>query len=258
MKLFAVMDREVRAYLGQFSFYLMVAFFLGISGYFFWSDVMSFGWYSGEVSANPRGIDPTTFNLTDGVFVPYLVNASVFLLLLIPVLTMRSFSEERKTGTLELLFTYPVRDLDIVLGKYLSILFLVAVLIFPTLIYYPIGIAVGARFETTTLLTGYLGLFLMGASFAALGLFVSTLTDNQTVSAGICFVLILFFWVVGWAAEWAMPSVGVVFRELSLVDHFRDFSQGIVDTKDLMFFALFILFFLFSTLSVLEVRNWKR
>lgn len=256
-QIIAIASRDLRSWLHTFSFYLLAVFFLGVTGYFFWSGLSYFSLVSYQVATNPT-FQVSGLNLTEGVLSLFLANVTVLLLLLIPLLTMRSFAEEKKQGTLELLFTYPISDFQIVLGKFLSLLAALILLLFPTLAYFFLAQVVGARFEIASLLTGYAGLFLTGASFIALGIFMSSLTEHQAVSAGIGFAILLFFWVVGWMAEWTSPALGDVFREISLVEHFRDFARGIVDTKDVAFFVLFIAFFLFATLSTLEIRTWKR
>ncbi len=256
-KILAVAGRELKSYLHSFSFYLLAAFFFGVTGYFFWSTLSYYSLLSFQVATNPVS-RVSALNLTEGVVSPFLANVAVLLLLLIPVLSMKSFVDERKQGTIELLFSYPVSPFQVLAGKYLAMLVLAACLIFPTLVYYPLAGAVGAHFETETLVTGYLGLFLVAASFAGLGIFTSCLTDHQAVSAGIGFSILLFFWIVGWMAEWTSPALAVVFRELSLIEHFRDLTRGVLDTGDLAYFVLFIVFFLLMALSVIELRTWKR
>ncbi len=246
-KVIAIAARDLKSWLHTFSFYLFAAFFLAVSGYFFWSNISYFSLVSYQVATNPA-LEVRQLNLTEGVLSSFLASIAALLLLLIPLLTMRSFAEEKERGTFELLFTYPVSDIQIVLGKFIGILAVLILLISPTTAY----------FETASLLFGYGGLFLVGASFAALGIFMSSLTERQAVSAGIGFALLLFFWIVGWMAEWTSPALGTIFREISLVEHFRDIARGIVDTKDVSFFLLFIAFFLFATLSTLEIRTWKR
>lgn len=256
-KIFAVAGRELRSYFNSFSFYLLATFFFGVTGYFFWSNMSYFSILSFQAATNPAS-RVGGLNLMEGVFSPFLANVAVLLLLLIPILSMKSFAEERKQGTIELLFCYPVSPFQVLLGKFLSLLGLVAFLILPTVVYYPLAKVVGAHFETQTLLTGYLGLFLVGASFASLGIFTSSITDHQAVSAGIGFAILLFFWIVGWMAEWTSPALAVIFRELSLIEHFRDLTRGVLDTRDLAYFILFIVFFLFASLNVVEIRTWKR
>ena len=256
-KVIAIVGHDVRSWLNTFSFYVLATFFLGAAGYFFWSDLSYFSLVSFHVAMNPA-VEVKSLNLTDGVLSPFLANMTALLLLFIPLVTMRSFAEEKRLGTLELLCTYPVSDFQIVLGKFLSLLSVLALFIFPTVFYFLLSGFVHAQFELSSLITGYLGLFLVGASFAALGMFMSSLTEHQAVSAGIGFAILLFFWIVGWMAEWSSPALGIIFRELSLVEHFRDLTRGIVDTRDIAFFVLFIVFFLFATLCTLEVRTWKR
>ncbi len=256
-KIIAIASRDLKSWLNTFSFYILAVFFLGVTGYFFWSGLSYFSLISFQAASNPS-LEVRGLNLTEGVLSVFLANLSALLLLLIPILTMRSLAEEKKQGTLELLFTYPISDFQIVIGKFFGLLSVLVLLVLPTAAYFLLAQIVGAKFEISSLFTGYFGLFLLGASFMALGMFTSSLTEHQAVSAGIGFVIILFFWIVGWIADWSSPALAGVFRELSLVEHFRDLARGIVDTRDVSYFVLFIGFFLFATLSTLEIRTWKR
>jgi ABC-2 type transport system permease protein len=256
-KALAVCGRDLRSYLNTFSFYLLVMMFIGITGYFFWSTISYYSLLSFQASTNPAYV-VNRLNLTEGVLSPFLLNMSALLLLMMPILSMRSLAEERKMGTLELLLSYPITDVQMVLGKFLALACLLAILIAPTITYFFIAEYAGARFEYASIVTGYAGLYLVGLSFLALGLFTSSLTDQQAVSAGLGFVVILFFWVVGWMAEWTSPALGSIFKELSLVEHFKDLTRGVVDTRDILFFVLFAVFFLFATLNVVETRSWRR
>ncbi len=253
----AIAWRDVFSNLNSFSFYLLLAFFFGVSGYFYWSCMSYFSLMSFQAATNPTA-QVQGLNLIDGVLSPFLSNLSVLLLLMIPILTMRSFSEEKRAGTLELLFSYPVSDFEIVMGKFVGLFMLAMFLIVPTAIYFLLGKVVGAHFESWTLVSGYVGLLLITSSFIALGMFVSSLTEHQAVSAGIGFSLLLLFWVVGWVADWSSPALGRVFRELSLTEHFYDLTRGVLDTRDIGFFILFTGFFLFATLCSIEVRTWKK
>ena len=256
-KVAAITNRDLGSWFHTSSFYFLAVLFFALTGYFFWSDISYFSLVSFQVATNPE-LQVKSLNLTEGVLSVFLQNVAIVLLLLLPIFTMRSFAEEKKGGTLELLFTYPVSDFQIVLGKFLSLLGILAVLIFPTSIYFFLAEAVGAQFELMSLVSGYLGLFLLGASFISLGMFVSSLTEHQAMSAGIGFVILLFFWIAGWMSEWAGPVWGRIFREFSLVGHFSDLTRGVADTKDVAFFVIFILFFLFASLSTLEIRSWKK
>ena len=256
-KTIAIASRDVKSWLNTFSFYILAVLFLGATGYFFWSGLSYFSLVSFKVATNPT-LEVKGLNLTEGVLSVFLGNMTVLLLLLIPILTMRSFSEERRQKTLELLFTYPLSDLQIVFGKFLGLVSILILLTFPTILYFFLAQVVDAKFELASLLAGYFGILLVGASFVAFGMFVSSLTEHQAVSAGIGFTILLFFWIVGWLADWTSPALGNIFRELSLIEHFKDLTRGILDTKDVAFFVLFIAFFLFASFYSLEIRNWKR
>ncbi len=256
-KIIAISLRDFKSWTNHFSFYLLAAFFLGMAGYFFWSCLSYFSLVSFQVATNPT-MHVKSLNLTEGVFSLFMANMTVLLLLLIPILTMKSFAEEKKFGTLELLFSYPVSDLEIVLGKFFGLLAVTSLLILPTASYFFLAQVVGAKFELTALLTGYLGLVLICASFISFGMFMSSLTEHQVISAGIGFAVLLFFWIVGWLADWTNPQLGAIFRELSLVLHFEDMTRGILDTKDIAYFLFFTAFFLFASLATLEIRTWKR
>lgn len=189
----AIARREIRSFTQTFSFYVLEAFFLGIAGYFFLANMSFFSINSVQAAAYQHA-SMKQLNLVEWVLSPFLANVCVLLLLAIPIFSARSFADESKQGTLELLYTYPISDLEILAGKYLALLVLILILISPTFLYFPLASPVKAHFEMNAVMTGYLGLFLLGASFAALGLFVSSLTHNQVVSSGIGFALILFFW----------------------------------------------------------------
>ncbi len=256
-KIIAISLRDLRSWMNNFSFYLLAGFFLGMAGYFFWSGLSYFSLVSFQVATNPA-TQFKNLNLTEGVFSLFMANMTVLLLLLIPILTMKSFTEEKKFGTLELLFSFPLSDLQIVFGKFFGLLAVVSILILPTVSYFFLAQVVGAKFEFATLLSGYLGLILISASFISFGMFMSSLTEHQVISAGIGFAVLLFFWIIGWVADWTNPQLGAIFRELSLVLHFEDMTRGILDTKDIAYFVFFTAFFLFASLATLEIRTWKR
>ena len=256
-KTIAIAHRDLNSWFYHTSFYVLATLFFALTGYFFWSNLSYFSLMSFQVATNPE-LQVKNLNLTEGVLSVFLQNVAIIMLLLTPVFTMRSFAEEKKGGTLGLLFTYPISDTQIVLGKFLSQLGILAVLIFPTMVYFFLAGVVGAKFEFASLISGYFGLFLLGASFISLGMFISSITENQAISAGIGFVLLLFFWMAGWMSEWTGPTIGSALREFSLMGHFSDLTRGVADTKDIAYFLIFILFFLFASLSTLEIRSWKK
>jgi ABC-2 type transport system permease protein len=195
-------------------------------------------------------------SVTDSVLRPLFSNMSVILLLLMPLITMRLFAEERRSGTIELLLTYPVRDGAVLIAKYLAALALYALMLALTLLY-PGIVAYFTRLEWGPLLSGYLGLLLMGATFLAVGIFASSLTENQIVASITTFGVLLFLWVIGWSAEYVGGGWGRVLSHLSLLDHFDTFARGVLDTKDIVYYLNVTILALFLTLRSLEARRWK-
>jgi len=196
------------------------------------------------------------FDLNRGLWQYQFHDMRLELLLIAPLLTMRLFAEERRQGTLELLWTYPVRDVSLIGGKYVASLIVLLAMLLLTLAY-PAAIAFIYPIDFSSVLVGYLGLVLLGASFLACGIFVSSLTDSQLVAGTVTFGLLLFFWVLTWNQAAANDRLVAALTQVSLFDRFFLFARGAVDSKDLVFFALFIAFFLFLTLLSLESRHWR-
>ena len=254
MRVWPIFKKELRLYFTSPIAWVILTIFLVIAGYFFYSIFAFFTLASMQSAMNPQFA--RDLNVTDSVMRPLFSNMSVILLLLMPLLTMRLFAEERRSGTIELLLTYPVRDGAVLLGKYLAALALYAVMLALTLTYPALTLAF-ARLEWGPLVTGYLGLLLMGATFIAIGLLVSSLTENQIVAAVATFGALLLFWVVGWAAETAGGTLGQVLSHLSFLEHFEGFSRGVLDTKHIVFYVNVTIVALFVSLKSLEARRWK-
>src|SRR5256885_8640544 len=231
----------------------IMAVFIFIAGYFFHSIFNYYARVSMQSAMNPMG---GGLNVTDGVLRPLFSNFSVILLLMMPLVTMRLFAEERRSGTIELLLTYPVRDGAVLAGKYLAALALYAIMIGLTLLY-PGIVVYFARLEWGPVLTGYLGLLLMGGTFIAVGVCASSLTENQIVAAITTFGVLLLLWVLGWSADYAGGTAGRVLQHLSLLEHNDSFAKGVLDTKDIIYYANFIVLALFLTLRSLEARRWN-
>ncbi|MFQ6013785.1 MAG: ABC transporter permease, partial [Thermoplasmata archaeon] len=234
--------------------YAVSTIFLVITGYFFYTILTYFSLISVQASMNP-GL-ATGLNVTDGILRPLFSDMSVVLLFLMPLVTMRLFAEERKQGTLELLLTFPLRDGEVLLGKFLAATALYALLLFATAVY-PVLLALWSEPELYPILTGYLGLLLLGMAFIALGLLFSSLTENQIVAAALAFGALLLFWIIGWAATLAEGDWGLLFRHLSILEHLTSFARGVLETKDVAYYLGLIGFFLFATLKSLEIRRWK-
>jgi ABC-2 type transport system permease protein len=180
----------------------------------------------------------------------------VVLLFFIPMLTMRLFAEEKKSGTIELLLSYPVRDGEVLAGKFLAAAALYAVLLVLTLLY-PGLVAYFTRVEWGPILTGYLGLLLTGTTFLAVGLLVSSFTENQIVAGFGTFGVLLAFWIIGWGAEFAGGNARSVLQYLSITEHMDSFTRGLIDTKDLVYYATAIALSLFLTLRSLDSKRWR-
>lgn len=254
MRVWPIFKKELRLYFSSPVAWVLLTIFLLIAGYFFYAIFAFFTTASMQSAMNPQmGRD---LNVTDSVLRPLFSNLAVILLLLMPLLTMRLFAEERRSGTIELLLTYPVRDGAVLLGKYLAAFALYAVMIAGTLVY-PAILFYFARVEWGPLLTGYVGLLLMGAMFLAVGLFASSLTENQIVAAITTFGILLMFWIVGWSADYAGGSAGKVLQHLSILEHNDSFSKGVFDTKDVIYYLDFTILALFLSLRSLEARRWK-
>ena len=243
MKFLVVCRRELRSYFTSYIAYILLAVFLVLSSYFFYGDLILFVIIGGYV-------------LPTGLWQYVFMDMRLCTLLVLPLLTMRLFAEEKKLGTIELLWTYPIRDRDIVLGKCLACWIFFLVMLLPTalnpLIFYRFY-----HFYVGPLLAAYLGIFLLGTAFIACGLFISSLTENQAVSAMATYGILVFLWFVTWNEEVADQRIIHVLLRLSLFDHFFNFSRGVIDTQDVVFFVLFVAFFLFLTLQSLGARKWR-
>ena len=254
MKIWPIYKKEMRLYFTSPIAWVILTIFLFIAGYFFYSIFAFFTLASMQSAMNPAMA--RDLNVTDSVLRPLFSNVSVILLLLMPLVTMRLFAEERRSGTIELLLTYPVRDGAVLLGKYLAGLTLYAMMLAMTL-FYPLLVAYFARVEWGPLATGYLGLLLMGATFLAVGIFASSLTENQIVASIITFGVLLMFWVIGWSSDYLGGTWGRVLSHLSLIEHFDSFAKGVIDTRDVLYYFDFTIVALFLTLRSLEARRWK-
>ena len=254
MRVWPIFKKEMRLYFTSPVAWVVFTMFLLIGGYFFYSIFAFYTLASMQSAMNPAmGRD---LNVTDSVMRPLFSNISVILLLLMPLVTMRLFAEERRSGTIELLLTYPVRDGAVLAGKYLAAFALYAIMIALTLLY-PGIVVYFARLEWGPVLTGYLGLLLMGGTFIAVGVCASSLTENQIVAAITTFGVLLLLWVLGWSADYAGGTAGRVLQHLSLLEHNDSFAKGVLDTKDIIYYANFIVLALFLTLRSLEARRWN-
>jgi ABC-2 type transport system permease protein len=254
VRAWAILKKELRVYFSSPIAYAVLTIFSLITGWFFYN---VFGFYvltSMQSAMNPMmGRD---LSITDGVLRPLFQNVSVIMLLMMPILTMRLLSEEKKSGTIELLLTYPVRDGEVLLGKYLAALAVFVAMLVLTLAF-PLIMMWVTVVEWGPLATGYLGLLLQGAAFIAVGVLISSLTENQIVAAVATFGTLLIFWVIAWASDSAGGTLGRVLSHVSITEHFDSFSKGVIDTKDLIYYLDLTILALFLTLRSLDSKRWR-
>jgi len=175
-----------------------------------------------------------------------------------PAITMRLLAEERGTGTIELLITMPVRDWEVVLGKFLAAVLLFIAMMALTLIYPILMQLFGGAPDWGPIFSGYLGLLLFAASFLAIGLFASALSDNQMLAAVIAFVLLLILWMIGQLGTGVGGALSGWLQALSVTDHFNNsFPRGVIDFTDVLFYLLIIGVSLWTTIQIMEAKRWR-
>jgi ABC-2 type transport system permease protein len=252
--IWSLVKKEVRAYFSSPIAYVVIAGFLLLVGYFFYSLVSWFNAAAMQMMQNPYYAQQV--NINEMVFSPLFHNMTVILILVAPLLTMRLLAEEKKSGTDELLFTSPLSVGEIVLGKYIAALVMWTIMLGLTALLSIFAFAYGNP-ELAPWLTGYLGLFLMGALFIAIGLFFSSLTENQIVAAFLTVVTLLLLLVLNWVTSSGGGNWRAVLGYLSFSGHFEDMTRGILDTKDIVYYLTFSFFGLFLAHSVIQSRRWR-
>lgn len=240
--------KEIRSFLSSLIGYIAIGVFISLVGIFMWV-IPSESGGSNILDNGFANIDPLFF------IAPWVY------LFLIPAITMRSFSEEKKTGTIELLLTRPLTDLQLVLAKYLAGFTLVIVSLLPTLIYYYSVHVLGApkgNIDTGGMWGSYIGLLFLGAGFVSIGIFASAIAENQVI-AFIIALLLCFFCYIGFefiAQSGLFGKYDAFFKGLGLNDHYVSMSRGVIDTRDALYFISVIALFNLLTKLVLESRKW--
>jgi ABC-2 type transport system permease protein len=238
-----ICKRELRSYFGSYIAYVLTALFLLLTGGFFYSWLRYFILFGGYV-------------LPSGLWQQVFLDMRYCTMIVLPLVTMRLFAEEKKLGTIELLWTYPLRDVEIVLGKFLGAWLFYLFMLVPTVVG-PLVFYHFYKFDLGPFVTGYFGVLLLGTSFLACGMFVSSLTENQVVAAMGTYGIIITFWYLTWNEGVASVAVIEALLKVSLFDRFLNFARGVIDTQDIVFFVLFIFFFFFLTLESLAARKWR-
>ena len=251
-----IAGREVRSYFSSPVAYVLLAAFLALAGYFFFALLSAFNQSLAIYSMmrNPQMLE--RFNLNEMVVRPLLQNMAVLLIFIVPALTMRMFPEEKRAGTYELLLTSPVRVGEIVLGKFLGGLVLVVLMVLLSGFFGLLLVQYGNP-EVPMMLAGYAGLLLMAISVLAIGTLVSSFTDNVVIAyTGALFALLLLY-TIGWLGETVQGPLGALVKYVSITDHFQELLKGLIDTKDLIYFATVLVVSLFLTQRSVESVRWR-
>ena len=250
----AIAQKELKSYFSSPIAYLVIGLFALFFGYFYAVYLQVF--LRDSMSMGQLGQNQQPMNVNQQMLRPVLQNVTVLLLFVLPAVTMRSYAEERRSGTIELLLTSPLSDLQIIMGKFLGALSLYAVMLSVTLVH------VGALFlygspEWKPIVTSYLGLLLLGGSFLSVGLFISTLTSNQIVAYVVTFSTFLMLWVISWIGSFSSGMFTDVTAYLSIIEHLDDFTKGVIDTTHVIYYLSLITFGLFLTAKSVDTERWR-
>ena len=250
---FLVWRKEMRSYFVSPVAYLLLLMFALLFGFFFWNVVGEFSYYS--VQAMMQG-EMFPMNINEQIIRPLLSNITVLGLFFVPLITMRLFAEEKRTGTIELLTTSPVRDGEVILGKWLAAVTLYACILLVTALNFAFLFKYGNP-DWKPLAINYLGLLLQAAALLALGTFVSTLTKNQIIAGACTFGLCLLIFVLGWVSSFNYATWAQVCSYLSVTTHMESFARGVLDLKDAVYYVTLTFFGLFLTARSIESLRWR-
>jgi ABC-2 type transport system permease protein len=252
----AIAAKDIRSQFVSPIAYVVLTGFLLLAGWFFFNLLARFNFLLQLYLSfrNPEAMQ--RLNLNEFVIAPLLHNLAVVLVILVPVITMRSFAEEKRSGTYELLMTSPLKITEIVLGKFLGAFVFVLAMVALTGVY-PLILVLYGNPEPGVILSGFLGLLLLGTAFVSVGLLTSSLTENQIIAAVSCLVALLLLYVISWPAETAGETTGAVLKYLSLTEHYGELVKGIIDTRDLTYFGSVIVLALFLTQRSVESLRWR-
>src|SRR5580704_15610008 len=237
----AIAHKELRSYFASPIAYIVIGFFVALYGYFYVVMLQYFMRMSLQMGQMGMQGGPQSANVNEMMIRPLMQNVLILVLFMMPMVTMRTYSEEKRSGTIELLLTSPLTDFQIIMGKFLGALGLYATMLAVSLPHIAILFAFG-RPEWKPIVTAYLGLLLMGGCFISVGLLISSLTKNQIVSGMATFGVFLFLWVINWIGSSAGPTMDALTKYLSIIEHWDDFGKGIIDTSHLIYYVSFITF----------------
>jgi ABC-2 type transport system permease protein len=248
----AIVRKEWKGYFASPIGYVVIGMYAVVFGYFY---TVGLSWFIRQSMQGPQmGGGP--MNINQQMIRYVFLNSTVIFLFVVPLITMRTYAEEKRSGTIELLMTSPITDFQIVMGKFLGAMSLYAAMLGLTLIHVGVLFAYGNP-EWKPILTGYLGLGLLGGCFVSVGLFFSSLTKNQIVAGMFTFVVLLLLWVIGWIGNFSGPTVERLTNYLSLTSHVDDFLRGVIDSQHVVYYLSFITFGLFLTAKAVDSERWR-
>jgi ABC-2 type transport system permease protein len=242
-KALVIARRELSSIFGGPLAWVLTAVFALLAGYFFYSDLTFYVLFGGA-------------NLSKGLWRYVFLDYRMVAMLVLPLITMRLLAEERKLGTLELLWSLPVRDGEVIAGKFLAAMTAYLVMLLATLIG-PLVLWLMHPFPAGPLVAGYVGMLCLGAAFIACGLAASAVTESQGVSALLTYGVLVLSWFLAWNEAALSERFAPVITALSLFDRFYGFTQGAIDSRDVAYFLAFIVLFLFLALRALGARTWR-
>ena len=248
----AIAQKELRSYFASPIAYIVLGFWALLYGWFFITILA----YFVRASMQAGQFGPQAANVNQQLIRPLVQNVTILVLFLLPMVTMRTYSEEKRSGTIELLLTSPITDWQIILGKFIGAMALYGAMLLVTMIHLGLLFYFG-RPEWKPVLTAYLGLLLLGGCFVSVGLFISSLTKNQIVAGMVTFAVFLLLWVITWIGSFSGPTVDQLTQYLSIVDHLDDFGKGVLDTTHVIYYLSFITFGLFLTSKSVESERWR-
>lgn len=248
-----VCQKELRSYFVSPIAYILFIIYAAIFGFFFWNMVGAFVYYSME--SQMRG-EMYPMNLNDQVIRQLFGNINVINLLIIPLMTMRLFAEEKRNGTIELLATSPIRDGEVIFGKWLASVMLYAAMLVFTCLNFLFLFKYGNP-DWKPMAVSLLGVLLQAAALLAIGIFISTLTKNQIIAGAVTFGVCLLIFVLGWVGEFQYSTWAQVMTYMSTTTHMQSFLKGVIDTKDAIYYVSAIFLGLFLTARSLESLRWR-
>ena len=249
----AIAQKELKSYFSSPIAYIVIGLWALLYGYFF---VAILGFFVRQSMQMMQMQGPQAMNVNQQLIRPLLQNVTILVLFLMPMVTMRTYAEEKRSGTIELLLTSPITDFQIIMGKFLGAVALYVIMLAVTLVHLALLFIYGNP-EWKPIFTAYIGLLLLGSCFISLGLLISSLTKNQIVAGMVTFAVFLMLWVITWIGSFSGPTVDKLTQYLSIIDHYDDFGKGVLDTTHVIYYLSFITFGLFLTAKSVDSERWR-